>query len=77
MAVKAVGLLLTLTLLFWNARGINNKEVLLKDMMNTEGVSYEGISESKTYRNRRHTRQTVALGPGQGSPTVYYLDDGA
>ena len=42
---------MTITLLFWNARGVNNKEVLLKDLMDKENVAYGGISESKTYQD--------------------------
>ena len=46
-----LGFLTTLCLLFWNARGASNKEVVLKDLMDKEGVVYGGISESKTYQD--------------------------
>ena len=40
--------LLTVCLLFWNGRGVDNKEVVLKDLMGKEGAVYGGISESTT-----------------------------
>ena len=46
-----MGIIMTLNLLFWNARGICNKEVVLKDMMDKEEVRYGGVSESKTYQD--------------------------
>ena len=44
-------LILAITLIFWNARGINNKDVLFKDLLTKENASYGGVSESKTYED--------------------------
>ena len=38
-------------LVFWNPRGISNKEVALKAFLQRRGASYAGISESQTYRS--------------------------
>ena len=41
---------LTMTLVFWNPRGISNKEVIFKEFLSDNGAVYAGISESKTYK---------------------------
>jgi hypothetical protein len=43
--------LLTLVLVFWNPRGILNKEVEFKTFLNDQGAAYAGVSESQTYKD--------------------------
>ena len=43
--------IVTLMLVFWNARGIGNKEVELKNYLGEAGAVYAGISESQTYND--------------------------
>ena len=43
--------LLTMVLVFWNPRGIRNKEPIFKEYMGEKGAIYAGVSESQTYRS--------------------------
>ena len=38
-------------LVFWNPRGISNKEVVFKHFLDQKGAVYAGVSESQTYRS--------------------------
>jgi hypothetical protein len=40
-----------LVLVFWNPRGISNKEVVFKHFLDKKGAVYAGVSESQTYRS--------------------------
>jgi hypothetical protein len=40
-----------LTLVFWNPRGILNKQVEAKEFLTAQGAAYAGISESQTYKS--------------------------
>ena len=46
-----LGLLSMLVLVFWNARGILNKDNTFKDLLSKEGAVYGGISESMTFQS--------------------------
>jgi hypothetical protein len=41
----------SLTLVFWNPRGISNKEVVFKHFLDQKGAVYAGVAESQTYRS--------------------------
>ena len=43
--------LLTTVLVFWNPRGIRNKETIVKDYMGAKGAIYAGVPASQTYRS--------------------------
>ena len=43
------------TLVFWNARGIRNKEEVFKAFLKQQGALYGGVSESHTYKNNELT----------------------
>lgn len=63
---------LMITLVFWNPRGINNKDVEFKKFLDGKSAAYAGVSESQTYRSES------ALSDGrwsweagtEGKPTV-------
>ena len=40
-----------LVLVFWNPRGISNKEVVFKHFLHQKGAVYAGVAESQTYRS--------------------------
>lgn len=40
-----------ITLVFWNPRGINNKDVEFKEFLDGKSAVYAGVSESQTYRS--------------------------
>ena len=41
-----------IVLVFWNPRGISNKEVIFKHFLDEKGAVYAGVAESQTYRSR-------------------------
>ena len=41
----------SVVLVFWNPRGISNKEVVFKHFLDQKGAVYAGIAESQTYRS--------------------------
>ena len=43
--------IITLMLVFWDARGISNKEIVMKDYLDKTDAVYAGISESRTYND--------------------------
>ena len=63
-AVSIVGAIcLKIVLMWWNARGILDKEVVCKEMMIDKGAVYCGVGESNTYRNSSATQlQEVQVG---------------
>lgn len=50
---------MTLVLVWWNARGIKNKETQFKGFLGGEGAVYGGISESMTYKQARELSDGV------------------
>jgi hypothetical protein len=38
-------------LVFWNPRGLSNKQVVFKHFLNNKGAVYAGVAESQTYRS--------------------------
>ena len=44
---------MTLVLVWWNARDINNKEPFFKDFLDSEGAIFAGISEPMTYKQEQ------------------------
>lgn len=44
-------MLMALVLVFFNARGISNKEVVLKEFLSDKGAVFCGVSESHSYRD--------------------------
>jgi hypothetical protein len=43
---------LSLVMVFWNARGISSKEPVLKGFLAAQGAAYAGISETQVYQGR-------------------------
>jgi hypothetical protein len=39
------------TLVYWNPRGLSNKEVVFKHFLDQKGAVYAGVAESQTYRS--------------------------
>jgi hypothetical protein len=50
-AVKGIMVVLALVLVFWNPRGILNKEVEIKELLTEQGAAYLGVAESLTYKD--------------------------
>ena len=44
-------MIMLLLLVFWNPRGISNKETVFKNFLKDKGAVYAGVSESQTYRS--------------------------
>ena len=46
-----LAILATLVLVFWNPRGISNKELIFKNFLDQKEAVYAGVPESQTYRS--------------------------
>ena len=46
-----LAILATLVLVFWNPRGISNKETIFKNFLDQKEAVYAGVPESQTYRS--------------------------
>jgi len=62
--VDGIMRVLALVLVFWNPRGILNKEVEFKSFLSDQGAVYAGISETKAYQDGVPSR----MGAGVGTP---------
>ena len=59
-------MVMTLVLVWWNARDISSKETVFKEFLADEGAVYAGISEPMTYRQEQELSDRWAAGHEHG-----------